>query len=456
MLRPEHPPVRNRIPGSAQMHLIDHEIDQHIKSLGLISVSSYKLWCRRNGFSTSLEKSSSEQEAECAFLTAQAVPSDPRIHKNHSPRTAGYIQRIASGEFDGQPLSSMMSWIRTFFEEADEVDGGRQALLRLLLHVGKYANLLHSKQALRMLGQSRRNFIISGLSQLALHHKDWIRPVEEWFPVSRYLLARYPVPPCLDAAWFEPNDEERHTQQGWFKHIAGGQNIRTAGCLPFTLTKRAAHKFMTTKWHNPPLIALRSAQVETLSDSNLPSWSIATNEFMWGRENADFWTSIVHFFLNNPMLERSYIGPIIDYIHHQKFVARRIPQPDGTEIKAPPAHPNFCIKSRSINKLIREVDEWHASLTGEENEAVKEWEPSGIGNFELTENNEDLHCGVHWTIQELGRPPCSTSRDAECTIVWDPTRGSASKVRNRSFPSVHDRSQRTQSLMMNLKTSTTC
>jgi hypothetical protein len=41
------------------------------------------------------------------------------------------------------------------------------------------------------------------------------------------------------------------------------------------------------------------------------------------------------------------------------------------------------------------------ALTGEEHEQVKEWEPSGFGMFELEEDNEDLKCGVRWTIQEL-------------------------------------------------------
>jgi hypothetical protein len=159
---------------------------------------------------------------------------------------------------------------------------------------------------------------------------------------------------------------------------------------------------MTSRDRQPPLTSLRRAQIEAIGGGDKRHRGALTwNEYIQGRENSDFWTSIIHFFLNNPMLERSYVSPIIDYIHHQKFVSRRIPQPDGSVVETPPAQPNFSIKARSIDRLVREVDEWHASLTGEESEKVKEWEPSGIGDFELEEENKELHCGIRWTIQEL-------------------------------------------------------
>ena len=43
----------------------------------------------------------------------------------------------------------------------------------------------------------------------------------------------------------------------------------------------------------------------------------------------------------------------------------------------PPVHPAFCIKARSMNKLVREIDDWHAQLSGEEFDYIEEWEPTG-------------------------------------------------------------------------------
>jgi hypothetical protein len=394
---------------------VEVTIDQHIADLGLFSISSYKLWCKRNGFPMSLEKTPDELHVEHEHYHRISAPEDPRVQKNHTAQRTDYIKRIADREFEGQPLSSGMSWIRRSFSEVTDVEGGHEALLRLLLHVEKYGDLMHTKPASGRLGNSARNQIVAGLSQLARHHAHWIRPIEQWFPpelgnrqfkqfceLAEYLFVKYEVPKCLHNAWFEPDDQEREIQQGWFVHVALGNNIRMAENLPFPLTKRAAHLFMASGNSAPPLKRLREAQIQSIGLANRQhGWALTWDPHMSGRENTEFWTSILHFFLNNPMLERSYISPIIDYIHHQKFVPSRIPQPDGTVVDAPPAHPNFCIKSRSINRLVTEVDDWHASLTGEEHEQVKEWEPSGFGMFELEEDNEDLKCGVRWTIQEL-------------------------------------------------------
>ena len=412
-------------------------MDQHIESLGLISVAAYKLWCRRNGFPVTLEKTAEDLEEERACFSVEDGPSDPRVSKDHSPRRAELIQRMAEGEFErsslnlivGQPLISILTRIRGLFAEVAGVKAGRESLLRLLLHVEKYADLLHCDRVYPNQGHSQRNMVISGISQLGLHHESWIRPVEDWFPTERrrerqffelaeHLFVRYEVPESLHYGWFESDPREREIQQSWFLHVAAGGNIRKGQCLPFRLTKRAAHLF-ATEWYGkrqPPLIALREAQIASELETRAPreedlpilfrrrrrfSGNIASHECICGRENADFWTTIIHFFLNNPMLEVSYIGPIIDYIHHQKFVSRGVPQPNGTVLEAPPAHPGFCIKGRSINKLVREVDDWHASLTSEDSEKVLEWEPSGISGFELEEYNEELQGRIRWTVEEL-------------------------------------------------------
>ena len=387
--------------------------EDHLAALGLISTSAYKLWCRRSGFAMDLEKSEAERAAELAFAREQAAASD--IGRSHSLHRAEYIERIAAGELDGKPVTEIGSRVRTLFAEVDDIDGGRQALLRLLLHVEKYGNLLNNSSGFRGLGKTNRNQVISGLSQLARHHQAWIRRPEDWKPTTKkpkvqfrtlaaHLLAAYPVPHCLSAAWFEEDREEAATQQQWYRHVGRGQNIRTADGLPFAPTKRTAHTFMTSPdAYPPPLVTLRMAQIRAMArDVKIPRlWAISTHERIRGRMNADFWTSIIHFLLNNPMLERSYIGPFIDYIHYTKFENRRIPQPDGSVRIAPPLHPNFAIKGRSIDKLVREVDDWHEQLSGEEYDYVEEWQPSGIGEFVLTEDNEALNARIRWTIQEL-------------------------------------------------------
>ncbi|HJN51198.1 MAG: PcfJ domain-containing protein [Pseudomonadales bacterium] len=286
--------------------------------------------------------------------------------------------------------------------------------MQLLLQVEKYGNLLNGTIGFRGLGNTYRNQVSSGLSQLARHHQHWVHPPEEWRSSTRkpmlqfrslaaHLLDKYSVPSYLLAAWFEGDPVEAAIQQRWYTHIAGGKNIRTSDDLPFRLTKKAAHLFMTGQHWVPPLAMLRVAQIKAMAQeaSAMRVLAIARHDRIHDRANADFWTSIIHFLLNNPMLERSYIAPLIDFIHYTKFENRRVPQPDGSVRIESPVHPNFSIKGRSIDKLVRLVDDWHVQLSGEEYDYVEEWQPSSLNKFELTEDNEELKARIHWTIQEL-------------------------------------------------------
>jgi hypothetical protein len=205
----------------------------------------------------------------------------------------------------------------------------------------------------------------------------------------------------MDAAWFQGDTPEARQQQAWFRHVGFGQNIRTAG-VPRHITKRAAHIFAQMRdAHLHILRALRYAQVVALDGSPHLAWSIAFSPIGKSIENEDFWVTVIHFFVNNPMLERSYVEPIIDYIQHQKFTPSRVLQPDGTFAEGPPPHPNFSIKGRSAVKLLRQVDEWHVQLTGEENIRLEKWEPSKFREFSRTEIDSETGRTFTWTIHEL-------------------------------------------------------
>ena len=109
------------------------------------------------------------------------------------------------------------------------------------------------------------------------------------------------------------------------------------------------------------------------------------------------------FFANQPMLEPTYIGPIVDYIHYQKFVPQQLPGPNGQFIEGPPAQPNFSMKGRSITKLLRLVDEWHGDLNADDYALGEEdaWEASGFSRIRV--GGRDAFSGerVRWSIREL-------------------------------------------------------
>ena len=299
------------------------------------------------------------------------------------------------------------------YNNLDGDPGAQQALGRLVLHVEKYGDLMRPIRAIKRFGDSVVNTCIGALEQLARHHADWIRPVEDWRPdhekprdqfgsLLRHLLVKYKIPPFFDTAFFKGTTPEAQQEQGWFKHIGIGQNIRTAG-VPMRITKRMAHLVMQGGNRNQTIVqALRGTQYKAFNEHNWRNtWELTRGPLGEKLENEDFWETVVQFLANQTFLDHSYINPIIDYIRNQKYTSQRIPQPDGAEIEGPPPHPNFCMKGRSINKLIRQVDEWHQELTGMEDVEFETWEPSGFREFEHEVVDSELKRNVQWTVHEL-------------------------------------------------------
>jgi hypothetical protein len=391
----------------------DEELWGHFRALGVGSVSGYKLWCHRHGLSTDLEKRSSQRLAEIELFDSLQPVVDPDLSRDHDPRRAAQFVRIFRGELQDEPLSDVPSRVRKLYRALEGEEEARWALGRLVLHVEKYSRFFRPMPIFGRWGHSMANTCIGGLEQLARHHGDWCRPVEEWRPegnkqrfqfssLVRHLLARYEVPLVMDSAWFQGNSPEARQQQEWFKHVGFGQNIRTAG-VPMAITKRMAHLFLQENNRHSTLIqALRRVQVEALGGNMHIAWAVAGSPLGRSFENEDFWRTVVHFFVNNhPMLSQTYVDPIYDYIRHQKFEPQRVIGADGQVVEGPPPQLNFGMKGRSADKLLRQVDDWHAQLSGVENMPLKTWEPCGLREFSYREVDAKIGRQVEWTIREL-------------------------------------------------------
>ena len=397
---------------------LDDAVQEHFQALGVGSVAAYKLWCYRHGLSTELDKTPEQRQAEIDLIESQWKGRDPDISPHHNPRRAEFIARIFKGELQNDTLSDMLFRIRTMFNNLDGDPGAQQALGRLVLHAEKYSILIHPIRAFGPFGHTVANTYIAALEQLARHHEDWIRPVEDWRPESykprnqfhalaRHLLAKYDVPPFFDTVFFQGTTPQVQQEQGWFKHVGMGQNIRTAG-VPMRITKRMAHLLMQVRGsHHTIVQALRMVQYQAYGglshgrSHRMSAWTVARGPLGERFEHEAFWETVVQFLANQSFLDRGYVNPIIDYIRNQKFTPQRIPQPDGTEIEGPPPHPSFCMKGRSINKLICQVDTWHEELTGSEDVAFETWGPSGFKEFEHVGVDPELKRNIQWTIHEL-------------------------------------------------------
>ena len=358
-------------------------VRQHVERLGLDGVAAYQAWCRQQGLGDAVHKSDAQRSKELKLH--QQIQSTQALHKGrkHSRRTKDIIHQLWAGAIAEEELRTEV--LRLIHRAFVGLAGDQRAQLRdLLLHVEKRApNLLDARPALHRLGRVEGNTFVEALGALARHSDAWQQSPSEWKPDSRnprrqfaalvrFLLARYDVPTCLDSAWFGGWDQEAQRQQGWFVHVGNGQNIRTAD-LPLVLSKRMAHIFAEAPSELTATEALRWAQVMGQGGSEMLAQAVIATELGCSFADESFWSTVVLFFVENPMLDPDMVGPIVDYINHQKFV----PTEEGD-----PPQPNYTMKGRGAVKLLRQVEEWHERLARDNRQPGGSWESSGISEFE--------------------------------------------------------------------------
>jgi hypothetical protein len=195
------------------------------------------------------------------------------------------------------------------------------------------------------------------------------------------------------------SSSEPARRQGWYKHMGLGRNIRTAD-VPLELTKRMAHEFALGPDHYAVDMALRWGQVRGLGGSKLLARAIVATRLGRSFEHEDFWRTVVHFFVNHPELGLEHVGPIVDYLHNQRFMPQEAFVEEGDFSPVPP-QPNLSMKGRTPRSLLRQLGEWHAWLRQQERVRSFRWGPSGIGEFRWVESEEGRPGYRCWTIREL-------------------------------------------------------
>jgi hypothetical protein len=265
--------------------------------------------------------------------------------------------------------------IQAAFDSLGPVPGAREALLKLLLHVEKQGDLFDVKPACIRLGPQEGNTYIEGLGALALWHNHWLRDPSEWMPDShnarkqfgsllRHLLAKYEVPVFMDMVWLLSADQDPRLQQKWFVEVGMGGNIRKTH-IPLTLTKKMAHLFLQAPDDYTVYEALRRGQVLGLGGELALVRAVNATPLGSSFEHEDFWHTVIHFFVNNPMLDPDAVGPVVDFIQNQKYEPRE-DVVDGEAMALQPEQPNFAIKGRSMDKLLYQMEMWHRGLSRRE------------------------------------------------------------------------------------------
>ncbi len=338
--------------------------------------------------------------------------------KREKRKRADVLRAVCLGELTEeevtQPhLKRLCEAIRSNRGCQHERQVNRKSLNQLLIHLqGLRAKFFDGSPAIASLGQLPGNTLIEALALVSAHSPSWRRPIEDWKPRShsasrqfasllRHLFVQYDdVPLFLDAVWFCGRSKQAAERRRWYLHVGSGQNIRNCP-LPISLTKRMAHYFM----HAPNDVsveqALRWGQILGLGGDERLARAVFATRLTESFEHDDFWSTVLQWFVSHPMLDRAHVGPIIDYLHYQRFVPEHVYVAPGLEEESPPPQPNLTMKGRTPEILLRRVNEWHRSLSNDNRVQIRQWQPSGISGFEFLEGSQQTGNLKCWTIREL-------------------------------------------------------
>ena len=331
---------------------LEPALQAHLRALGLSSVEEYVAWCVRHGFSRRTAKHWRLRLKERAFASRAAADARLARKKQEVRRPENAIQAIFRGEVtEEQVTEAHLKTVCRAFQSSKSCPRTRRAFLDLLTHAGRCADFFATQPVIAQHGRLDGNTFIGGLLALAHHAADWLRPVEEWKPqthnarrqfasLARHLFARWPVPAFMDSVWFKGVSAQALQVQRWFLHVGRGENIRTAD-LPLPYTKRMAHHFMQAPADCTVEAALRWGQIHGLGGNERLARAVIGTRLGTDFEHDDFWITVLQFFVANPMLDTAHVGPVIDYIHQQRFVPQEVFVAPGVVERKSPPQPNF-------------------------------------------------------------------------------------------------------------------
>jgi len=249
---------------------------------------------------------------------------------------------------------------------------------------------------------------IRGVLALTNDAAQWLRPIETWRPRShnrqrqfsslvRHLFARFDVPAFMDQAWLQGNT----TYQEWFKHIGRGGSMRTAPGLPVPLSKKMAHHFLAAPDDYPIEAAILWGQVHAVGGDQRLADALRGTRLRQDFHDNGFRLSLLRFFAANPLLDLVHVGPIIDYIWHEKYENRVVFVERGVAQEVGPAQPNFSMRGRTVPALLRQVEAWHRQLGRESKGQNLRWNHSAIRDWQFNEGTKQSQNMKVWRIREL-------------------------------------------------------
>jgi hypothetical protein len=145
--------------------------------------------------------------------------------------------------------------------------------------------------------------------------------------------------------------------------------------------------------------ALRYGETRGMGGSEELAREIVTGRLGRKIENADFWRTVLWFFVTHPEMSLEHANPIVDFVHANKYAGEEVLTENGAESRAAP-WADFSMKGRTPQSILRLVRAWHLELSEMQANSFC-WGASGIPAYRFVEERPGEDDERDWTIQEL-------------------------------------------------------
>ena len=263
------------------------------------------------------------------------------------------------------------------------------------------------------IGLFEEGYIAIALLEIHKNKAKWIRPLDTWkrktynidrqiISLARHLFCKYDdVPGFMDSIWF--GDKNRREVNcineeyiDWYIFLGQGGNIRKANQFPIPYTKKMSFNFLNAPDNYTISEAIYWGYIQGIGGNQRLVESICGTFVGESFRNFDFWSTVIQWMVNNPMLDHAKVQPIFDYIRHLKYDRQRVNYREQGVLE-----PEFSMKGRTADALLRAVDEWHQLTQGirRGKAVITKWNPLDIKDFESisgANNNRKI-----WRISQL-------------------------------------------------------
>lgn len=196
-----------------------------------------------------------------------------------------------------------------------------------------------------------------------------------------------------------PTDAAADKKRSWFVYHSRGTSLRSLN-LPIAMTRKMEHIFLASQDHLPIEHAIRRAELLALAAPDAFVQAVLSTRLATDLSHSEFWRTVWIFLIANARdLDPVQIGPMIDYIQAVRHERIAVETPDGM-IQLDPPQPEFSMKGRTVQSMLRLMRGWHGSLG--KSTATFAWMRSPFQPMLLEESSRSgSEMSRRWQMMEL-------------------------------------------------------